>query len=131
VTDAAEQIVLDASAMVDLLIAESHAVAIRRRLRDSTVHVPAHFDAEVLSALGRLCRAGTLTADEARALVGAVASAPFSREPLPGLLDGAWSRRQILRLVDALYVELAERLGVTLVTTDARLSKAYPGAVLP
>src|ERR1700747_3163265 len=31
VTDAAEQIVLDASAMVDLLIAESHAVAIRRR----------------------------------------------------------------------------------------------------
>jgi predicted nucleic acid-binding protein len=93
--------------------------------------VPAHFDAEVLSALGRLCRAGTLMADEARALVGAVASAAFSREPLPDLLDGAWSPRPILRLVDAPYVELADRLGVPLVTPDARLSKAYPGAVKP
>lgn len=117
--------------MVDLLVANREAVAIRRRLSDSTVHVPAHFDAEVLSALGRLCRAGELSVDEVPALVAAVGRAPFTRHLLPDLMDGAWSRRETLRLLDALYVELAERLGVPLLTADARLSKAYPGAELP
>lgn len=130
-SDAIQAIVLDASAMVDLLTAESKAGEIRDRLSQSTVHVPAHFDAEVLSALGRLARAGKLTVDEVTVLVDALEHAPFSRHLLTELLNGAWARRESLRLVDALYVELAERLGVVLVTTDARLSKAYPGAQLP
>jgi predicted nucleic acid-binding protein len=114
--------------MVDLLTAVSRAVEIRDRLAASVVHVPAHFDADVLSALGRLARAGTLTAKEVSALLDTVARAPFARHPLTDLLGGAWSRRESLRLTDALYVELADRLGVPLVTTDARLAKAYPGA---
>ncbi|MBV8350515.1 MAG: type II toxin-antitoxin system VapC family toxin [Mycolicibacterium sp.] len=117
--------------MVDLLTAESKAGEIRRRLSESTVHVPAHFDAEVLSALGHLARAGKLTVDEVTVLVNALERAPFSRHLLPELLNGAWARRESLRLVDALYIELAERLGVVLVTTDARLSKTYPSAQLP
>jgi predicted nucleic acid-binding protein len=131
VSDAIQAIVLDASAMVDLLTAESKAGEIRDRLNESTVHVPAHFDAEVFSALGRLARAGKLTVDEVTVLVNALERAPFSRHLLPELLNGAWARRESLRLVDALYVELAERLGGVLVTTDARLSKTYPSAQLP
>jgi predicted nucleic acid-binding protein len=38
------------------------------------------------------------------------------------LVEGAWSRRQNLRLVDALYVELALRLEAPLVTTGGRLA---------
>lgn len=117
--------------MVDLLTAGRRAVDIRRRLGDAHGHVPAHFDAEVLSALGRLHRAGVLSVDEASALVGVLRRAPFTRHQLPELLEGAWSRRASLRLVDAVYVELAERLGFPLLTTDARLAKASARAELP
>lgn len=129
--DTTRDIVLDASAMVDLLTGDAKAAQIRDLLVGSTVHVPAHFDAEILSALGRLARAEELSVDEVPPLLNALGRAPFSRYPLPDLLDGAWSRRESLRLVDALYVELAERLAVPLLTTDARLSKVYPGAQLP
>lgn len=127
----APNLVLDASAMVDLLTAERRAVDIGSRLSAGRVHVPAHFDAEVLAALGRLHRARALSVDEVSALVAALRSAPFTRHQLPGLLEGAWSRRENLRLTDALYVELAEDLGAPLLTTDARLSNSYARAELP
>jgi predicted nucleic acid-binding protein len=37
---------------------------------------------------------------------------------------GAWSRRGNIRLVDALYVELASQLGTVVITTDQRLARA-------
>jgi predicted nucleic acid-binding protein len=131
VNDATDGIVLDASAMVDLLVVGRKAARIRGRLDDATVHVPAHFDAEVLSALGRLARAGDLTVDEVSARLNALERAPFVRHPLADLLSGAWAQRNSLRLVDALYVALAQHLNVPLLTTDSRLSKAYPGAQVP
>jgi predicted nucleic acid-binding protein len=117
--------------MVDLLTDQRGAETIRNLLGDNAVHVPAHFDAEVLSAVGRLSRAGHLADDEASNLVGALQRAPFARHALPALIEGAWSRRLNVRLVDALYVELAEQLRVPLITTDARLAKAHPAALLP
>ena len=54
--------------------------------------------------------------------MNALAGAPIGRHPLAGLLAGAWNARDRLRLVDALYVELARTLGsIALLTTDARL----------
>ena len=53
-----------------------------------------------------------------------VAAAPIDRHPVAEMLRGAWTRRTQLRLADALYVELAVRLGVPLVTTDAALGRA-------
>ena len=41
-------------------------------------------------------------------------------------LAGAWARRGDLRLLDALYVELAARLSVRILTTDHRLARATP-----
>lgn len=64
-------------------------------------------------------------------MVAAVERAPFTRHALPDLLTGAWQRRDALRLVDALYVELAERLRIPLVTSDARLARVYPGSQMP
>jgi predicted nucleic acid-binding protein len=123
--------VLDASAMVDLLTGQRTAEPIRIRLQNSAIHVPAHFDAEVLSALGRLCRAGELTDEDASKLLGTLRRAPFSRHLLEGLIEGAWSRRNTYRLVNALYVELAEQLRAPLMTTDSRLAKTYLQAHLP
>lgn len=122
---------LDASAMVDLLTGQSTAEWLRLRLQDSRIQVPAQFDAEVLSAVGRLCRAGQLTDQDAAELVGTLRRAPFSRHLLQNLIDGAWSRRNTHRLVDALYVELAEQLRAPLITTDSRLASSYQQAELP
>src|SRR5215469_8816103 len=64
---------------------------------------------------------------DASALVDLLAL-PLSRHDLPPLVAGAWARRADLRLLDALYVELAERLGVRVLTTDHRLARACPAA---
>ena len=120
----AEALVVDASAMVELLVGSNLAGAIQTRLQGSELHVPGHFDAEVLSALGRLHRAGDLTARQATERIELVASSPIGRHPLAPLLRGAWRRRQNLRLVDALYVELASQLNAAIVTTDRGLAAA-------
>lgn len=96
----------------------------RARLRGCELHGPAHLDAEVLSALGRLRRAGELDADAVSGALTELAVAPIARHHLASLLAGAWSARERLRLVDALYVELSHTLGVPLVTVDARLARA-------
>jgi predicted nucleic acid-binding protein len=122
----AETIVVDASALVDLLAGTDLAPAVRTRLAGAVWRAPAHVDAEVLSALGRLSRVGLLTDAEVDQRLALLASMPLTRYLLPGLLAGAWTRRADLRLVDALYVELAAQLQAPLVTTDLRLAKATP-----
>ena len=114
-------LVVDASALVDLLIGEALGLAVGRRLAGHRLHAPAHVDAEVLSALGRLHRAGTLSAERVGPVLAHLAASPVRRHPVAPLLVGAWSRRHQLRLADALYVELAVSREHTLVTTDRRL----------
>lgn len=125
-----EQLVVDASAMVDYLVSSPLAASINARLDRSEVHVPAHFDAEVLSALGRLNRAGSLTGSEVEERIELTAAAPFHRHPLAPLLTGAWQMQHNVRLVDALYVQLATQLAATIVTTDAGLAAHIPEAHL-
>jgi predicted nucleic acid-binding protein len=116
--------VLDASALVDLLLGNEVGEAVRRRIAGHILHAPAHVDAEVLSAFGRLHRAGAIEAHEVDAMLRRLVAAPIQRHPVAGLLVGAWSRRHQLRLADALYVELAASRSLPLVTTDRRLHSA-------
>jgi predicted nucleic acid-binding protein len=125
-----EVVVVDASALVEALIGGRLGAAVRMRLRGSELHAPAHLDAEVLSALGRLHRAGDLDAAKVSSALNELSVAPIVRHQLAGLLAGAWSVRQQIRLVDALYVELSSSLGANLVTTDARLARARRGVEL-
>lgn len=115
------ELVADASALVDLLLGNDLGNAVQRRVSGHVLHAPAHVDAEVLSALGRLQRARTIEADNVETMLRHLADAPIQRHPLTSLLLGAWDRRHQLRLADALYVELASSLGLPLVTTDGRL----------
>jgi predicted nucleic acid-binding protein len=119
------EVVLDASAFVDLLLGNPVGGAVRKRLAGQSLHAPAHIDAEVLSALGRLGRAGHLDDDTVTRLLGRLVDAPIERHPVHGLVAGAWARRHQLRLADALYVELAAAREAALVTTDRRL-RAVP-----
>jgi predicted nucleic acid-binding protein len=125
----AEPVVVDASVMVDLVARTGDRfAAARARLARTAMHAPAHFDAEVLSALGRMQRAGVLTVGQVDAALYELRQAPVTRHGLPSLLTGAWARRDILRLADALYVELADTAGLVLLTTDHRMGRAWPTA---
>lgn len=124
------EVVVDASAVVDLLAQTELRDAAARHLAGTLLHAPAHLDAEVLSALGRLERAGHLDVPAVERALTELANAPIERHQLPALLAAAWSMRHGVRLVDALYVALAEALDVPLVTTDARLARAAPRAQL-
>lgn len=118
------EVVVDASAMVDLLLDNELGRAVRGRLAGHSLHAPAHLDAEVLSALGRLHRAGDLEADDVESRLRVLAAAPVQRHEVSGLLIGTWARRHQLRLVDALYVQLALAHDLPLLTTDRRLRAA-------
>ncbi len=121
-----EPLVLDASAMIDMLVGAGRSETLRHRVRGSELHAPAHFFAEVLSALGRLHRGGHLTENQTTLRIDQLVGLPIKGHALPGLLAGTWRRRQSLRLVDALYVELATELGAVLITTDSGLAAAAP-----
>lgn len=118
-----EPVVVDASAIIDLVVGWALGEALERRLAGAGLHAPAHLDAEVLSGLGRIHRAGEMSAADVTRHLDTLAVAPITRHDLPGLLAGAWARRQRIRLADALYVELAEQLGAPLVTTDRALAR--------
>ncbi|HTX10049.1 MAG TPA: type II toxin-antitoxin system VapC family toxin [Solirubrobacteraceae bacterium] len=123
-------LVVDASALVEALVGSELGAAVGTRMRGCELHAPAHVDAEVLSALRQLHGAGELSADAVTTALGALETAPIARHPLVDLLAGAWRARNRFRLVDALYVELAEKLTAVLLTADVGLAQASPIAEL-
>jgi predicted nucleic acid-binding protein len=128
-----ERLVVDASALIDLLLGRPAATDLTRRIERSgaELHAPAHLDAEVLSALGRIHRAGHVPAERVELSLEALEGSPIVRHELPDLLRPAWTRRERLRLADALYVCLAEHLDTVVLTTDRRLAAAERRAELP
>lgn len=120
--------VVDAATVVDLICDLPAADPFRRHLATAhAVAAPAHLDAEVLSALGRLKRAGQLTRETER--VHALGTLGAKRWPLQPLLLAAWALTDRIAARDALYVALAMSLGGTLVTTDGRLRRGASGIV--
>lgn len=121
--------VVDAAMVVDLICDLPAAEPFRGALVSAdAVAVPAHLDAEVLSAFGRLERAGQLTLGPDR--VEALAAFGATRWPLQPLLSPAWALVDRIATRDALYVALAASLGATLITTDGRLRRGAAGIVL-
>ena len=119
-----DEAVIDASVIVEFVLGGSAATAIGERLKGLSLHAPAHVDAEVLSAIGRIHRSGAISARDARTRLEHALVVPVVRHELPKLINGAWQRRQRFRLVDALYVELADQLSTPLLTTDVALGRA-------
>jgi predicted nucleic acid-binding protein len=122
-------LVLDASAVVDVLVGRDPEHQIRQQIHAASamVHTVAHLDAEVLSTLGRLHRARELSADDVDRRLWSLSSMRMHRLPITSvLLADAWRLRDNVALRDALYVAAAMRLGGMVLTTDDRLRRAAP-----
>ncbi len=116
-------IVVDASAAVAALL---NAGPARAALSDETLHAPHLIDSEVAQALRRLVLRESLGADDGWAALDAWRRLGVVRSPVSGLLDRVWELRENVSAYDASYLALAETLGCTLLTADARLGRA-PG----
>jgi predicted nucleic acid-binding protein len=120
-------IVVDASAVVDLVVPDTANPALTARLRtDVDLHAPHLLDVEVTQALRRLVARGRVGDDRASDARVDVAVLPIIRHPHRRLLERAWQLRHNLSVYDGVYVALAELLQAPLVTCDARLAQS-PG----
>lgn len=119
-------IVLDASAAIDWLVQAAAAPRIEARIfsRNQTLHAPELLDLEVAQVLRRLVQEGTLSPSRAEAAIQDLLDLRITRYPHFVLLPRIWQLRQNLSAYDAAYVVLAEKLGATLLTRDARLASA-------
>jgi predicted nucleic acid-binding protein len=118
--------VLDASVVVAYLAGGELALEARDALfadprRNWSPHL---VDAESGHALSRIVRAGELSERAGRGALADLADLPITRVGARGLLQRAWELRANVTFYDGLYVALAERLDLPLVTLDARLATA-------
>ncbi len=119
-------IVLDASALVELLLETTAGRRIASRIADPAdgLHVPHLADVEVAQALRRYARDGDLGGADAEAALDDLRALDLQRHSHEPLLDRAWELRDNLTIYDAVYVALAEALDAELVTCDGRLARA-------
>jgi predicted nucleic acid-binding protein len=122
----ARLLVVDASVVVEVLRRSERGDAVAARIRGATLAAPAHVDAEVLSALGRLVRGGDAEPARIPRALDRLARLPVERYPIAPLVQRAWALRESIALRDGLYVACAETLSATLLTLDARLARSAP-----
>jgi predicted nucleic acid-binding protein len=121
-------IVLDASALVELLLGTGPGRAVAARIADPEIslHVPHVADVEVAQTLRRFVREGEVDAASAGQALGALQSLDLERHSHEPLLERVWKLRDNLTAYDAVYVALAEAMDAPLLTCDRRLARA-PG----
>ena len=117
-------IVVDASAVVEVLLGTPAAAAIERRLFDAgeTLHAPHLLDIEVADVLRRYAARGEIDDPRGRMALADLDDFPLYRYPHDPLLLRVWDLRNNLSAYDAAYVALAEELGAPLITRDGRLA---------
>ncbi len=119
-----ERLVVDASALIDYLIAGSSASSFSQLLRSYDLHVPDVCDVEMLSGLRRSVLAGDLPAHAMQVLLVDYADMPLHRHRHLPFVGRAFELRDNFVPADAMYVALAERLGAGILTSDLRLARA-------
>jgi predicted nucleic acid-binding protein len=118
--------VVDASAMVELLLGTPTGESCRERLlRDGEdLCAPHLLDVEVAQVLRRYASMREITPDRGAEALADLAAMSVMRYPHGPLLERAWDLRDSASVYDAVYLALAEALDAPLVTCDARISHA-------
>jgi predicted nucleic acid-binding protein len=125
-------LLLDASALVELVIAGEHragADALLERYRSGTVLVSAaHGLVEATSALRRMTHLGALSADDGRQAIDWLVDLDIALDAPAPRMRRMWALRDRMSAYDAAYAAAAEALDTPLITTDGRLLDACRAA---
>jgi predicted nucleic acid-binding protein len=120
-------IVVDASALVELLLGGPAAPSVAQRLAvGNSLHAPQLLDLEVAQVLRRYEARRQTDPKRCQEALDDLLSMSLLRHPHDHLLPRVWELRHNLTAYDAVYVALAEYLGAPLLTLDRRLANA-PG----
>jgi predicted nucleic acid-binding protein len=124
-------IVLDASVVVELLIAGPLADIITHHLVESgdAFIVPHLLDIEVMSALRNLTAGRRIDPHRSQEFLAKLDALPADRCPHTPLLQRIWELRHNFTAYDAAYIALAEATDSTLYTCDEKLRKGHRARV--
>jgi predicted nucleic acid-binding protein len=119
-------IVIDASALIELLLRTSDGVLISLRIGASgePLHAPHLIDAETAHVLRRHVARKIISSERGREAINDLTNLSLRRHGQLALLSRVWELRDNVSAYDALYVALAEALDATLITHDRRLAAA-------
>ena len=117
-------IVVDASALLEVLLNTSAATSIADRLfaDGETLHAPHLLDLEIAQVLRRYTASGEMDPRRGQQALDDLADLPLVRYPPDVFLPRIWELRDNLTAYDAAYVALAEALPARLLTRDAALA---------
>ena len=120
-------IVVDASALLEVLLRTPSAQAVETRLFQEprqTLHAPHLLDVEVAQVLRRYATMGEIDDQRGTEALADLADFHIRRYPHDFLLPRVWALRNNFTAYDAVYVALAEALNARLLTRDQRLVAA-------
>jgi predicted nucleic acid-binding protein len=119
-------IVVDASALIEVLLRTSVGLAAEKRLTSphDMAQAPHLIDIEITHVLRRAAALRQITAERGREALDDLADFPLLRHQHDDLLPRIWGLRNNLTAYDAAYVALAEFLDAPLLTRDARLANS-------
>jgi predicted nucleic acid-binding protein len=119
-------IVIDASALLEILLRTQRADALMARALDASerLHAPQLLDIEVTQVLRRLVQRKELPLVRAEQAFDDLSNLVIERHEHQWLVQRIWQLRDSLTAYDGCYVALAEALGAPLLTCDAKLAGA-------
>lgn len=120
-------IVIDASAVLELLLGTNRAEPIASRALDAEerLHAPHLLDIEIAQALRRLVKLKDLTASRAKLALDDYAALFIKRYAHVEFLKRIWQLRDAVTAYDGAYIALSEALNAPLLTCDRKLGRSH------
>ncbi|MDA8371854.1 MAG: type II toxin-antitoxin system VapC family toxin [Nocardiopsaceae bacterium] len=115
--------VVDASAIMELLVDRGKGKAVESRIRGHRIYAPHLLNIEVLSVLRGLLQKKEITLAEAETARNDFSSLLIELRAHTPLLKRTWELRHNYSAYDAAYIATAEVLETRVLTTDARMSR--------
>lgn len=124
-----KSVVVDASVAVKWVVEEAHSHAASLLLQSAAIHAPDHWQAEAVNALWSKVFKRDLTAQDAEERMTVLLRAPVAGAPIDTLMTRAFAISVALAVTvyDSLYLALADKLRVPLVTADRVLVRRVSG----